>query len=74
MEKRFLTTKQSAEFLQLKISYLYKMIMLKKFPTYKPAGGKVYLLESDLLAWIESGRQLSESEINDTAKSYSRGK
>jgi len=63
-EDKFLTAKQAAEYLGIRISYLYKLTHQKTFPYYKPNGKLVYFLQSDLLNFL-SGNRVSPKIVYD---------
>lgn len=56
MEKQFLTTKEAADFLGYKVSYLYKLIMWRKLPHYKVGKG-VRFLREDLVNYLTAERR-----------------
>lgn len=60
--KPFLTLKESANFLGISTSLMYKLSANKLIPKYKPAG-TVYFKIEDLISWIEKGKINSADEI-----------
>ena len=70
-----LTVAQAAEFLNLSRGYLYNMVQLKKIPSHKPNGKKLYFKLSDLEAYAYGKRTPTDCEVNATAdKLLSKGK
>ena len=50
-KKEMLTTQQAAEYLGLKVSYLYKLMMNRAIAYYKPNGKVCYFDTDDLDVW-----------------------
>ena len=48
-----LTLKETAEFLDLSISHLYKLTSAGKIPHYKPQGKRVFFDKVELIAWLK---------------------
>ena len=59
-ERNLMTTTEAARYLGLKPSYLYKMMMRRAIPYYKP-GGKL---------WLKRVRVKSQVEIDSEASHY----
>lgn len=66
-----MTTTEAARYLGLKPSYLYKMMMLRAIPYYKPGGKLCFFAKADLDAWLTRVRVKSQSEIDSEAARYS---
>lgn len=67
-----LTTTEAAHYLGVKPSYLYKMMMRRAIPYYKPGGKLCFFAKADLDAWLTNIRIKSQSEIeNEAARSIS---
>jgi excisionase family DNA binding protein len=62
---RPLTIDQAAEFLNLKKSYIYKLICLGKIPCYKPTGGRVFFKQNELESFIFRGKQSADYEVKN---------
>lgn len=62
-EAKYLTAKQAAEFIGVRISYLYKLTCAKKIPFYNPSGRKLLFNISELDAWVKSARVSTNEEI-----------
>ena len=69
MEKKFLTTKEAAEYLGLKIGYLYKMTSRHEIPYYSPGGKRMFFKLSELDRWIEKSRISTNDELKSKAQS-----
>jgi len=55
--KDILNIEQLSEMFNLKISYIYKMIHLKKLPHYKPFGKLVYFKLSEIVSIFENSKE-----------------
>ena len=69
-----LTLEETAKFLDLSKSYLYRLVCYKKIPFYKPEGKRLYFDQVELVAWIkrnhsETQEQLQE-KLEEKAASY----
>lgn len=69
-ELSLLTTTEAAHYLGVKPSYLYKMMMRRAIPYYKPGGKLCFFAKDDLDAWLTSIRIKSQSEIESEAARY----
>ncbi len=69
-ERGLLTTVEAAHYLGVKPSYLYKMMMRRAIPYYKPGGKLCFFAKEDLDAWLTSIRIKSQSEIESEAARY----
>jgi excisionase family DNA binding protein len=58
---------EAAEFTGLKLSYLYKLIHLKRIPHYKPTGGRVFFKREELEQFIFRGRSAADYELSEAA-------
>ena len=52
-ERNLMTTTEAARYLGLKPSYLYKMMMRRAIPYYKPNGKLCFFAKEDLDAWLK---------------------
>lgn len=69
-ERNLMTTTEAARYLELKPSYLYKMMMRRAIPYYKPGGKLCFFAKEDLDAWMKRVRVKSQSEIDSEAARY----
>ena len=70
-ERNLMTTTEAARYLGLKPSYLYKLMMRRAIPYYKPGGKLCFFAKADLDAWLTRVRVKSQSEIDSEAARYS---
>lgn len=73
-ERNLMTTTEAARYLGLKPSYLYKMMMRRTIPYYKPGGKLCFFAREDLDAWMKRVRVKSQSEIDSEAARYLTGR
>lgn len=66
-ERNLMTTTEAARYLGLKPSYLYKMMMRRAIPYYKPNGKLCFFAKEDLDAWLKRVRVKSQDEIDSEA-------
>ena len=69
-ERNLMTTTEAAKYLGLKPSYLYKMMMRRAIPYYKPGGKLCFFDKEDLDTWLKRVRVKSQSEIESDAAAY----
>ena len=69
-ERNLMTTTEAARYLGLKPSYLYKKMMRRAIPYYKPGGKLCYIAKEDLDAWLKRVRVKSQGEIDSEASRY----
>ena len=61
-KRNLMTTMEAARYLGVKHSYLYKMMMRRIIPYYKPGGKLCFFDKEDLDAWLKRIRVKSQSE------------
>lgn len=69
-EKTFMNFDEAAEYLGVAKTSLYNKCYRKQIPHYKPSGGKLYFLRSELDAWIAAGRVAARNEIKAQANNF----
>lgn len=69
-ERTLLTTTEAAQYLGVRPSYLYKMMMRRVIPYYKPGGKLCFFSREDLDAWLTGVRIKSQREIESEAARY----
>ena len=69
-EDKPLTLEETAAYLDISPSYLYKLTSSQRIPHYKPHGKRVYFLKSDLNAYLLQGRVRPIDEIDQEATDY----
>ena len=65
--EKHISIQQASTVLNICIQTIYGLVNKKRIP-YSKVGKRLYFLESDLLAWIKSGRRQTQSEIDTDAK------
>lgn len=73
MKTNFLTAKEAAEFLGVKMSYLYKLTHNHVLPYTKPRGGKIYFCVDDLQAHLNGNHIASNEELEERANEVLKG-
>ena len=68
--KEVLSVNEAYVYLNVSISWLYKLTHLKKIPHYKPNGKLIYFKKSDLNIWLLRNRVSSQEEIERKAEEY----
>ena len=69
-ERNLLTTAEAAKYLGLKPSYLYKLMMRRAIPYYKPNGKLCFFSKADLDTWLTNIRVRSQAEIDSDTAQY----
>lgn len=67
--EKFLTVKETAEFLNLAVPTIYGLIHDRQIPFNKRTK-RIYFLKSDLVEWIKAGRRKTMVEIKVEASNY----
>lgn len=70
LSKEILTLEESADYLQLSKSALYKMTSKKEIPFYNPGGKKIYFKKLELDNWVLSNKSNGIDEVDDKISSY----
>jgi excisionase family DNA binding protein len=70
LKKEVLTFNETAIYLEVSHSHLYKMTSTGIVPSYKPNGKKLYFNRKELDLWLLSNKQLSKDEIDQQASNY----
>lgn len=68
--KDVLTSEETALYLGISKSYLYKLTMRREIPHYKPFGKMCYFNRRELEAWLQESRVATTAEINEQAAGY----
>ena len=69
-ERNLLTTTEAAKYLGLKPSDLYKLMMRRAIPYYKPNGKQIYFDRVELEAWMKQNRVATRQESGQQAINY----
>ncbi|NQV19138.1 MAG: helix-turn-helix domain-containing protein [Armatimonadetes bacterium] len=67
MKKKYLSTKEAAKILGVKLSTLYNYIHNGTLVCYKPNNRLVFFLEEDLLNFFSKGRIANDEELKAQA-------
>lgn len=70
--KEVLTAQETAHYMGVSMSYLYKLTMRKQIPHYKPLGKMCYFNRNEVEQWLQSNRVSTDQELNNKALSYCR--
>ena len=73
-ERNLMTTTEAAKYLGLRPSYLYKLMMRRAIPYYKPNGKLCFFAREDLDAWLRRVRVKLQDEIDSGAARYLVGR
>lgn len=68
--KNVLTAEETARYMGVSMSHLYKLTSLGKIPHYKPKGKMCYFNRAELEQWLQRNRVSTESEISEQAARY----
>ena len=68
--KEVLTSEETARYLGISRSYLYKLTMRREIPHYKPMGKMCYFNRREVEAWLQSNRVTSDTELTAQAAAY----
>ena len=68
--KEVLTSEETARYMGVSKSYLYKLTMRREIPHYKPLGKMCYFNRQEVEAWLQSNRVATATEISDQATNY----
>ena len=66
--KEVLTSEETARYMGVSRSYLYKLTMRREIPHYKPLGKMCYFNRQEIENWLQSNRVATCTEINDRAE------
>ena len=72
--KAVLTAEETAKYMGISKSYLYKLTMNKTIPHYKPMGKLVYFNRIEIEQWLQSNRYATEEEIANKAATLNNKK
>ena len=72
--KEVLTSDETALYMGVSKSYLYKLMMRKEIPHYKPMGKMCYFNRQELEQWLQQNRCSTNNELEQKAQSYCQKK
>lgn len=62
--------RQAAKYLNVSVSWMYKLTHLKKVGYYKPNGKKIYFRREDLDRFVYQNRIDSQEEVDEAAVAH----
>lgn len=68
--KEVLTTRETAQYMGISLSYLYKLTMRNQIPHFKPMGKICYFNRLEIEQWLQNNRVSTEDEISQKAQAY----
>lgn len=68
--KEVLTMEETAFYMGVSKSYLYKLTMKKEIPHYKPMGKMCYFNRVEVEQWLQQNRCATDSEMNQKAQTF----
>ena len=69
-QKTVLTIEETAIYLNLSKSSLYKMTSRREIPFFNPGGKKIYFKKTDIETWLFSSKEESEDEASLEIEKY----
>lgn len=72
--KEVLTSDETAKYMGVSKSYLYKLTMRGEIPFYRPAGKMMYFNRKEVEGWLQTNRAATQTELSDRAAAYCRKK
>ncbi len=70
LQKEVLNFNETAIYLEVSHSHLYKLTSAAIIPSYKPNGKKLYFKRKELDNWLLSNKQVGADEIEQQATDY----
>jgi excisionase family DNA binding protein len=70
LAKPVLDIAETARYLKISESHLYKLISQKQIPHYCPQGNRIYFNREELDQWLMRNRQSSSDDIDSAASDY----
>lgn len=68
--KEVLTSEETARYMGVARSYLYKLTCGNKIPHYKPLGKMCYFNRVEIEKWLQRNRVATEVELQERANNY----
>lgn len=66
--KEILTSAETAKYLGVSLSHLYKLTMRREIPHYKPTGKMCYFKRQELETWLQQNRIATNEELEAKAQ------
>lgn|SRR5690554_1495952 len=70
LKKDVLNFHETATYLEVSHSHLYKLTSSSKIPAYKPNGKKLYFNRHELDEWLMSRRQATVDEMHEQTENF----
>lgn len=70
LQKTVLNFNESAKYLDVSPSHLYKLTSSKQIPHFCPQGKKLYFKREELDEWLQRNRQATSQELEEQAASF----
>ncbi|MEI6050099.1 MAG: helix-turn-helix domain-containing protein [Bacteroidota bacterium] len=70
LKKEVLNFNETAHYLEVSHSHLYKLTSTGAIPSYKPNGKKLYFNRKELDVWLLSNKHVSTDEIGQQADKF----
>ena len=71
-QKEVLSASEAASYMNVSLSYLYKLTAARKIPHSKPMGKMVYFNRLELENWLQSNRVVTDAELEQQAIKLSK--
>ncbi len=68
--KEFLTLEESANYLSISKSHLYKLTSRNEIPFYQPTGKKIYFKRTEINEWIFNSKVKSVADLENEVERY----
>ena len=68
--KEVLTAREAAAYMDISLSYLYRLTMDRAIPFYKPNGKRIYFKRGEVENWLTSIRCDTNADIAAQAQAY----
>lgn len=68
--KEVLTSEETAKYMGISMSYLYKLTARQEIPHFKPMGKMCYFNRREVEEWLQTNRVATTAEINQQAQAY----
>ena len=66
--KEVLTTREAAKYMDISLSYLYKLTMRHQIPHFKPMGKLCYFNRLEIEQWLQKNRASVDNELTQEDK------
>ena len=67
-QKEVLTSDETARYMGISKSYLYKLTMRQEIPHYKPTGKICYFNRLEIEQWLQRNRVATDTELQQQAE------